>query len=124
MLIIVAAGTPSLELDQLLTLYDSTRNRDQQEQIASQIYQIVGSRIQQMIQRAAGQRRLNADQLETLAWQALMAGSPSRECPGSKETMHRGKHSSNIAVNRISALASEYGVGLAPDFGRHLRVRI
>jgi hypothetical protein len=74
MLIIVAAQQQNPELDQLLAAYDSAHSRDQQEAVAQQIYAIAGPSIQGMIRRAAGARKLNEDQLDALAWQALMQG--------------------------------------------------
>ncbi|HEY3324133.1 MAG TPA: hypothetical protein VGP72_27015 [Planctomycetota bacterium] len=74
MLIIAAATVDSAELDQFLDRYDHAQSDEQREQIASEVYRLVGARVKAMVSRAAGAQRLPGDQIDAFAWEALIRG--------------------------------------------------
>src|SRR5690242_16240762 len=72
MIYIIAAATTDPALEELLNQYDNAQDDEAREQIAADAHKLVGGKIKSMIQSAAGQRKLNPDQLEAISWQVLM----------------------------------------------------
>ena len=74
LIIIASATTETAELEDILDQYNHAQNQGEREQIAFRAWELVGDQVKNMVSRAAGGYRLDADQVESLAWQALYAG--------------------------------------------------
>ena len=59
-------------LQSLQAEHDHARTGQERELVAERIYDLIGHRIREMFTRTAMGRRLSPDQVESLAWQALM----------------------------------------------------
>ena len=74
MQIIIVAATEADQLELLVGQFDSAKSTDQREQVAGEIFNLVGDKIRSMISYAAKGHALPQDQIDALAWQALFRG--------------------------------------------------
>lgn len=73
-IIIFAAPETEQALEALQDQFDSAKSDDQREQIATNVYSIVGDKLRSMISYAAKGHKLEEDQLDAFAWQSLYRG--------------------------------------------------
>src|SRR5208283_2452378 len=73
MLVIYSAQAGNQELERLLDAYDRAKGDREREQVAEQVYPLLQGTLNGMIQ-GASQGRLDAEQLESLSWEALFRG--------------------------------------------------
>ena len=85
-IIFAAAGNLDAALGPLLDEFDRSSTPGEQEAAAAQAFQLVGPVVKGMIQRAAQGRRIDAGELESLAWQALLRGMTESGVPRLRRT--------------------------------------
>ena len=74
-IIIIAAAIAEVgELEDILDQYDHAQTKGEREKIAFRAWELVGDQVKSMVSRAAGGYKLDGDQVESLAWQALFNG--------------------------------------------------
>jgi hypothetical protein len=71
MVIIIGAGA---NLAELAAVYDRSQGDFERERIAAEVYELIGGQIGAMILHRARGLKLSSDQLDALAWQALLRG--------------------------------------------------
>lgn len=69
--IIIAAEQ---DLEVFVVQFDNAKTDAEREQIAGNVYSVIGDKIRSMVRSAAKGNRLNDDQINALAWQALWRG--------------------------------------------------
>ena len=86
MLIIVATAGKIDGLEELLDEFDRAGDADEQEGVASKVYELIGLQVGGMMQRAAAGRTLGKDEVAGLAWQAIFRGLTESGMPRLKRT--------------------------------------